>query len=407
MVERVLGVEQTITIDGGLAWSIVFLFAGAVALLSYKRPHLGAAVVLASLPLYQVRGTVGIPTTLLEVVLWAFLIGALLRLRRVSISRWYAGALAAWLAASLLAVVVSGDIRAGLGLWRAFFLEPALFFVVATTLFEHRSARPILYGSLGALFVTAFWILLTMLQGTAFTYDDRLAGPFQSANFVALLVVPLILIVAFWPKRELLWARITAGAVAAALLAGCQSRGGLIALAAGGAVGIFVGWKALGARLRLGLIGALILIVSTFSVLMVGRDDPHATRKILWEQAAQSIKENPLFADGPAGFQAAVMRRVKDDNYLLQYVAPFAPNPHNIFLVLWVEWGVFTLAAFLLLLGVFLRSLRGSAFPAAAAAAMTAILVHGLVDTPILKNDLALIFATALLLGAIRSERRA
>ena len=158
--------------------------------------------------------------------------------------------------------------------------------------------------------------------------------------------------------------------------------------------------------MRVLLIVLLVTIVGVFSVLLVGRDDPHATRKVLWQQAEQSIKENPVFADGPSGFQAAVTRRVKDDNYLMQYVAPFAPNPHNIFLVLWVEWGVLTLAAFLFLLAVFARSLRSSYFPAAAAAAMTAIIVHGLVDTPILKNDLALLFATILLLGMIREKGR-
>src|SRR5437870_11191920 len=105
----------------------------------YGYSLLSAAVAGALAPAYVIRWHVGpLPTTLLELALLATItIFAVESVRRRERIDWH-GPLTlpalAFIAAGAVSVLVSGDHRAALGLYRAYFIEPAAVFLIVATI---------------------------------------------------------------------------------------------------------------------------------------------------------------------------------------------------------------------------------------------------------------------------------
>src|SRR5207253_4973006 len=101
----------------------------------YRFTLLAATLTGALAPAYVIRWHVGpLPTTLLEVAILATVaVFAIETVRQRSEVEWR-GPLTApailFVIAGAISVLVSGDHRGALGLFRAYFLEPAAFFLV-------------------------------------------------------------------------------------------------------------------------------------------------------------------------------------------------------------------------------------------------------------------------------------
>ena len=417
-----VGTEPTVVLSG-IGWlGVTAVLAGTLAL-SIRKPAWGLGLVLAATPLYQFRGTLGLPVTLLELILGTVLLGWLLNYRKYPLQPdrgWiWLGIL---LSGGLAAAALSPDTRMGLGLWRAFLFEPALFLLAATAIFRKESARPVLVGLIGSLGVLTAYAILRGLAGTDLTYDGRILGPYQSANFLAMATVPIILASLFWPADDLpadklrrIAVRLVPAGVAGGLLLASQSRGGVISLVAGVSVGGLFTAVRVTRRQLVAVLAALAIVVAVVVPVTFLRAEPIVpVRRMLIENAAEFIQAKPVFGIGPNQFQARLNERYYTDVFLARYYLPFAPNAHNLLLVLWSEWGVITLAGFLGLIVTTARRLMRYHGPQAAvpAAVLAAMLAHGLVDTPILKNDLALVFMMMVALawtvaGPVRQSRAA
>lgn len=402
--------EPTIFIQGWL-WPIVAAALLGGFLLARRRPDYALAAVVAALPFYQVRGTLGIPTTFLELLLGSVLLGLVSRWPRYRPIRTpYDPWLVLWVGGALLAALLGPDLREGLGLWRAFYLEPVLFFFAAVTVFRKHDPRALLWGAAGALAVLAVWTGYLLLDGRGISYDDRLLGPYQSANYLALLAVPLTLLLAFWPRRELLWLRGAAVLAGVVMVAASNSRGGQLALLAAIAVGaLFLRgrWRT---AVAAGVAAALVVgsLLAGPNLLRHAEDQVVSARPVLWQEAIGIIKGDPLFGNGPGQFQEVFTERVRDNPEHLLYVVPQSLNPHNLFLVTWTEWGLLTLLGLLGLLVGFARTVRArfSYWQVVPVVMLTSVLGHGLVDTTVLKNDLAIIFALILTCSLVLPRAR-
>ena len=96
-------------------------------------------LILALLPIYQIRFQIfGIPLTFLEVLILILFIVWLIKkigykqypvfpYKKLRIWFWL---ILTWLLISIIAVIISPDLRAGAGIWKAYFLEPILFLIV-------------------------------------------------------------------------------------------------------------------------------------------------------------------------------------------------------------------------------------------------------------------------------------
>ncbi len=413
-----LSVEPTIVLGGVFGWGVVAILLAAAFVITRRRPDYGLGLVVAALPLYQVRGELfGLPTTLLELLLLTVL-GAVA-------SRWpayrpvrtpYDLWLGIYVLGALLAVALGPDLRGGFGLWRAFFLEPALWFVAAGAVFRRHPSRALLAGALGTIAVVAVWTAGLLLGSGDLSYDGRLVGPYQSPNYTALLLVPLLLLVALWPGRQWAYGRIAAGGVALAILVASASLGGILALAAGALVAAYALTRRKG--LLVAGVAGILVAAAVFGPKVLDPPPPPPTpaysvdpahppppphissRPVLWKEATNLIKENPLFPSAPGQFEETFGKRVEHVEAYRLYVTPYALNPHNLKLSVWVEWGLLTLVGLAgLLIICLVKLVRARPTVAAPLAMLTAIMVHGLVDTPVLKNDLAIIMMLTLVLS--------
>jgi len=122
-------------------------------------------------------------------------------------------------------------------------------------------------------------------------------------------------------------------------------------------------------------------------------DDPSKqNRYVLWSAAADILKQHPLTGVGLMGFREAYKSYPLGPDRVVQNY------PHNFFLNFWLETGLLGLLSMLGLLILFAKKIRALArteyrgLALAAAAGMTMIVLHSLVDVSYFKNDLAVLF---------------
>ncbi|MHB8571766.1 MAG: O-antigen ligase family protein [Candidatus Dormibacteria bacterium] len=389
-----------------------------------------ALLPLALLPAYVIRGQAGpIPTTVLElsllpaVVAWALTLGSG-RWREVARRTWdspWRWPILLWTAAALVSVVAAPDHREALGKLKAYFIEPELLFMMLLDL--HRERRWLRLG-LGALAVSGLtvavanlYLLASALTAGSFDVNNPPVAIFTTANAVGLLLGPMFGV-----------------ALAECLLGegrGWRRGAGLLASVLGIAIVLSysrAAWLGLLAavvtvlvfhRRRAWLLGAAALGAGGILLLPhVGERISHQLdlggghssipqRLALWHSAWAMLSHRPLTGAGLSGFQAVVARYATPDytECLVQHECLI--YPHNLFLNAWSETGIVGLVAFSWILFLWgrqaLAARRGSeaALGAGLLGALAYLLVHGMVDVPFWKNDLALEFWALAALGAV------
>lgn len=383
-------------------------------------------------PLYFFRFQLaGIPFTGLEAFCYlffaVFLLAAVKGYRKVSWekpARWYYLAAFVLLLGGTLGVVTaphyialpSGVLmdsqRAALGVWKGWLVAPMLYFFTFTQIIDdgEKLKKLLLYFIYsGALVALSAYVLAVFDSG--FTYDLRLSGFFESANYLSLYIGPPLLLGIYFllqgdklSKREELL-NLSSVTVMIHALFMTQSYAAVIGVF--GALGLYV--LVLLVRHKMGLLRLSMIfmgLIIVFGAVVYSQKDSAKFRQFLDFQNRSSstvrleiyeiswglLNDYPLTGVGPGLFQGYY--QTKGPDILGQ--APMEwniPHPHNVFLAFWLNAGLLGLLAFLSLL--ILAHLRLT-YPVIA---LWGIVIHGLFDTPFWKNDLAMIFW--LIVGAI------
>ena len=111
----------------------------------------------------------------------------------------------------------------------------------------------------------------------------------------------------------------------------------------------------------------------------------------------EMLKTHPILGFGLANYQTAVKSW-----HILKWAEIYL-YPHNLFITFWSEIGLLGLIAFIWLIVLFFKKtiFNRATLARALIASMLIILIHGLVDVPYFKNDLAVIFWTLFGLAAL------
>jgi O-antigen ligase len=370
-------------------------------------------------PSYVIRWHIGpLPSTLLEAsILATVVVFGVEAYRTKHPLAWrspFTIPAAVFLVAGAVSVVVSPEQVKGLGLYRAYLIEPiAFFFVIGHVAYNAQRGRLIVAGLAIGASVAGLANGFVVLQAIRHhTINLALPPPvviYNTPNAVALYLVPLIGIAAamFIYDREryvrpasAVFLAIALGAVALSL-----SRGGYFALAVMALILAMVN------RYRWFLLPGVVVVGAALSRVppiasRIGHEfnlsDPYNTivsRENLWEATLRMLRDHPIFGGGLFGFARTIQAYrggVYEENLIY---------PHNIVLNMWTETGLLGLVSFAwLLVQAFRVSWTGwTSGPTAWRAmqlgivlAMVAVIVHGLVDVPYFKNDLALEFWTLL-----------
>ena len=313
--------------------------------------------------------------------------------------------------AGAIAVVAAPSRSAGLGLYRAYILEPIAFGLVLTNVvLSPRRAALVAAGLMAGASVAGLANSFVVLSGLInHSYDVAQTPPvviYSTANAVALYVVPIVglaISLALYGNREERWggaAFVVIGTIVTAL---SFSRGGYLALAA-----VVLGAVLLHRRrllmLGVAIVGlvALALVPPIRHRILIETQNVYGntiqSRIDLWTAAVKLIEHRPIFGAGLSGFQQMSAPYYTHFHTLANFI-----DPHNIVLNFWVETGLLGLIAFTWIMVVgFQASWRGwrqgtagwRPYHLGVLLALVAVVVHGMVDVPYFKNDLSLLFWT-------------
>lgn len=372
-------------------------------------------------PLYVIRFNIGYyPSTLLEVLVGLTVVVWVVERKGLKGVRGLNFPTALFLAAAVVSVFVSPDKRGALGILKAYFVEPILIFLVIRDTVDSKKDWWLVFY---ALALSGLWVaLLAVFQGLTgqliFTPHEAALGRahavYNTANAVGLYLGPIVFLLlgaAAGLKGVKGIKGIMVGGVGlmAVAIVLSKSNGAVVGLAVALAVlammkvlGAVRGFKVLGVLGFLGILagGWFFFNISDFTPKNI---DPYVRessdtlqfRLCLWEGARNLILDRPIFGAGLSGFKELYSQKYFTcDAEPLEY-------PHHWALNLWTETGAFGLAAFLLILWQYFKSVNVSMCQCANErrwlalgflGAMVYWLVHGLVDVPYFKNDLALEF---------------
>jgi O-antigen ligase len=372
------------------------------------------SLIFLALPLYLLRFEVaGVPTTALEVLIWALFVAGFVQGRWWSPKSWSATAhlrpridratligISGLLLAGIVSLFVTPDLRAGLGLYKGFIVTPLLAFIL---LRAYGRGHVELYWrayTVSAL-VLAGWGILEWILAAGSGY--RTHGPFESPNYLAFYLVPVVFFLLYRVvevvSHVLRALHVAELAIVLTALLMTGSRGAYLGLAAGFFVwipylfGKLAIWQRLIASLGMGLSAFLV-----FATLLLYQDRAASSddiRRIVWSRAWELIQANPILGVGLGGFHQAFVNLSWPILDVGHMAARDVSNPHNLYFTLWLNVGLLGLLALIwLVLAALRQAWRVRAVPLAwvTLSVLAAILVHGIVDTPIWKNDLAVIF---------------
>lgn len=419
-----------------------FLFGialGVYFFIVFFRPKIGGLIILALLPSYLWRISLwGIPTTFLEMSIYVWFVVTFVTMAReravVSSVRLVGKSMrpfllpiALFVAAATISVFVSGDVRLSAGAWKAWVVDPLIFLVLFTHYYQWRDdGKWVMYGISGTVWLVSVWGLIEWGVGFGMQIPGFANAMFQSANMVALLLVPLWLILCAHTfelfstvvsdnRERAYWlATLFVGALTIYMT---RSYGGLLTLLAGVVALILILPRSL-STLKKYLIASLVVVavIVIFGIFQQGKiqrffdssqRNSLQTRQQIWQVSAGLVGQHPLWGVGFGNFEKPYRTLA-----FSLYQPPLeweVPSAHNLFLNLWLETGLLGLIAFVWLVAVFFKraasllraslarerakiNSAGTIVARGVMVAMLSIVMYGLVDTPYFKNDLSIQF---------------
>lgn len=310
----------------------------------------------------------------------------------------------------------------GLGMIKTGFVFPIiLLWLWLETKPDNNDLKRIIFIWFASSILTAIASLVFFFQGTI-TYDGRLAGWYASPNYLAFFLASSVLIVSHF-------------------LSNLFRRGGIsqkkffypflfslaVLIAAIFLTGSYTAWISIFAALALyfylikpklisrnqKIIPLLLLIGVFFAFVFLESDSEKwqslvtfsersslASRIMIWKTAAKILYDYPLSGIGIGRFQEMYLAYQK---YFPLYLEWAVPQPHNLYLAIWLQTGLIGLAGFIFLISVWLKKMflvwrsdiqdeQTKKTSALFIALLVIFLLIGLADTPFFKTDLAFIF---------------
>ena len=399
-------------------------------------------------PLYVIRTTIFmIPITLLEIMIGVtFLVWMIDQLvsreyfclQHLTLSQRLS--LLTFLTIGVLSVVIASDRMSALGIFKAYILEPVLFFVVLVSVVKQdkNNKEGIFWSLIASGLLTSVIAIAQKVTGlSAWSSGEiaqgRVTGLFNSANALCLFLIPLTILVfariitlvkSFSIRKELTVLRTYAFLgltllVFLLVIFWTQSSGGMMGTLFSL---IFVAGLHLVPKSFLTIISrnkniewpriimvmiGLYVVSQLLFFTYVNRMTPKlevrplvrqfqntlTVRLCLWEGSWEMLKNRPLFGYGLSNFPENYRSFVTCDPELLQY-------PHNFLLTIWSELGLVGMLFFLWQIrSVIISNLRKFTihrdtdyWKIALLAIFFYYLLHGLVDVPYFKNDLSFLW---------------
>ncbi len=397
------------------------IILAAFAYLSWRNFRAALILFCGLLPTYLIRFSIGpYPSTMLETLTIILFIIWLSRhsylvfwqdknFLSTNAKRWQLAFLFL-LASAFFAAAHAPNVFAALGILKAYYLEPLIIGAITLSTFKKPAdwAAAFFSLSVSAVLISIFGIFqyFTALGlPTAWLAERRITSVFDFPNAVGLFLAPILsMLIVVLATHKQLSSKLKLSLISSTILILiaiilAKTEAALVAVPIALLITLLIGKAHRTTKLVsvtliiLALIGALSLPSIKSKILLT--DLSGTARTQMWHETLTMLRDHPIFGAGLSGFPT-VISPYHDASYfeIFQY-------PHNIFLNIWVELGLPGLLAFFIISLLTLKTLwqhRQNPKALILLAAFLTIVIHGLVDVPFFKNDLAML--TALLLAA-------
>lgn len=391
-----------------MLWLIVLLGIG-YGFLAFRDFRAATFLLICLFPAYLVRLNFGpLPSTALEVAFGIYFVVWLIKfakedrikiIRSLKSNPWFTVAFMAFLAASVISIFTSDMWWFSFGQWRAYFLEPMILFLIIIGRKEVLSRVFLTTTLLFSTFSITIFGIFQKLSGYNLPSDGRATSFFSSPNAVGLYLGPIVLLSCYLliNKKHNFQKLLLLLILSLCLLTifFTKSFGTIIAICCGFLILLWLSnYRKIAIMLSFILIisGALI---SPFSNFITSKNQSSANRLLLWQYSTEyltSSSQNFIFGTGIRQF----FRKIQKPHYDVKQLERLI-YPHNIFLNFWTETGLLGVLSFVLLFGLLIKFSiqiysRDRKFGACLVAAFAVLLIHGQIDVPYFKNDLAMLF---------------
>ncbi len=451
-----------------MTYLLLLIVAAGFTRLAWKNLETAVQLLVLLLPLYLLRFTIIVPMTFLELMILIVFVVWFLKNRLGLTERWkgllkgkkvleknkypFQWALIAWLIVSFIAVGVGGWSNAAFGIWRAYFFEPLLLFIVIINTHQTKEKIICLLGSfsLSAVAVSVFAIYqyvtgnLIPNEFWASSANRRATSFFPFPNAVGLYLGPIIMLLVGNLGR--LWksgAKFIAnewqylGTIFGIILGLCaiaaaKSEGAIFGLAVGLILfGLFSQKKIRIITISLVIVGGLMIgFISPLQHYVVDRvllrNFSGQVRLAQWKETWQMLTDGRLVSgSGLAGYQSVIKPYHQEGIFVKDFRDPDFQRkvvfneqfrngvwqpleiylyPHNFILNVWAELGLAGVIIFFWIIILFFyygvrvyRQAKKHNNPfmyivLGLSLSLVVMLIHGMVDVPYFKNDLAAMF---------------
>ena len=411
----------------------IFLFCFSVIM--YHNRNLGILFFFFLLPTYLIRLDIfGIPTTLLELV---FIIttttlifhpknGLLHKKKYIFTPRYLwdffkkhqslSLATGLFLFSHTIGIGIATNTSQALGAWKAFFFEPILLAFLLTHIIEKkRDISAILFGLTLSGLATALLATYQHFTGWMVPWDFwenrntyRVTGWYGFPNGVGIYLAPITAFAAYLitttipitKKTVLDHATLLVSIIYVPLsimsIIYAKSTGALIAV-----IGATVLWLLLQKKTR-NLTCVCILVGITIFVSLpaenaikqevLAQDRSGKIRQDMWAESIEYLRAHPLTGAGLMSYQKEIWP------YRIDKWIEVFHHPHNTILTMWMNGGFFGMFGFVWLCVWLVRSalrdalIEHNTINTYVLCALATFLIMGLVDSPYIKNDMAIIF---------------
>lgn len=369
------------------------------------------------LPTYLIRFHIGpLPSTVLELIVLLVVITGLWRFPSakalIQKNKLLATGIAFFLTAATISIFTSVDVRAAAGEWRAFYIEPILIFFVLSAYLKSLAIEkrkdtiqnyillPLIISALTTSILCIYqhftgWLVPYAFWANRETY--RVTGWYGFPNAVGLFLAPIIPLALYlideqWKKNKkiVLLASITILTSFFAIIF-AKGSGPLIGVGAGLAVLLLCYKKTRIPAIVLAILGVIgiIFLPSTNPIKqeLFATNYSGQLRRNIWSETIQLLKDRPISGAGIASYEERIVP-YRSDHWIEVF-----HHPHNIFLTIWVNTGLLGLIGFItILIWFFITAIKNNSQTKFVLASICVILTMGLVDSPYIKNDLAILF---------------
>lgn len=378
-------------------------------------PTILLSIIICSMPLYIIRFTVfGVPTTLLEVIIYLCFIAWLIycRYKGQKINWRLPWVLWAWVGVGLISALINPDFVSGLGQWKALFFDGALVFIIIFN--EYKVAKSVVPKALISVGLIIASISLAGFWGWNVASDGRWLGwygleSYASPNYLSLFLAPILamsLVASILYKKWWRTLSILSSVLIIIALIGTQSRGAAIGVV-GAIIITTLWWRLHGGKKQYRWLSwsALALVIIAGATFWLAAPNFNASpedgrvatsnnvRWYIWQTSIEMSRQKPIFGVGLGNYQNYFTELTADRVNYPEYISPLALSAHNLYLNILVTMGGIGLIIFMWMLIATIINISKkprSADLCLVVVAFVAMIFYGLVDTPFFKNDLAI-----------------